>query len=200
MRFRPPLRVSVTRHEEKEHKLQAVPVAATSPVSSPAATSPTSRICCCRPVARQPGRQGHLGARDDIAAAGLGARLILAHVDRDPAPEDWGRDDPVHATRSAGRGTRAWSRPTSSWCSAPRPAGSATACGAIPPSATPTRACRGLRRGGRLRRRLLRAAVACEPAAGEPQGLARRRPGLRPDPVVDAASDASSEATVGTRH
>lgn len=91
MRFRPPLRVSVTRHEEKEQKLQGFlshHIARLRPGSD--AAHPSHLLLVARsldsPVVKAITTLGH-----DIAAAGLGARLILAHVDREPLPEDWGR-------------------------------------------------------------------------------------------------------------
>ena len=63
MRFRPPLRVSVTRHEEKEHKLQEFLVAAHRPTAARRrCRAPLASPARC-PLARQPGRQGHHRAR-----------------------------------------------------------------------------------------------------------------------------------------
>ena len=90
MRSRPPLSVSVTRHEEKEHKLREFILhhlgAAEESDGAPQA---------CLIVARSldsPVVKAITGLAEEIAAAGLSVRLILAHLDRDPFPEDWGRD------------------------------------------------------------------------------------------------------------
>jgi hypothetical protein len=91
MRSRPPLRVSVTRHEEKEHKLQEFLlhfISRLQPGRDPA--HPSHLLLVARSL-DSPVVKAVTALAKDIAAAGLGARLILAHVDREPAPEDWGR-------------------------------------------------------------------------------------------------------------
>jgi hypothetical protein len=91
MRFRPPLRVNVTRHEEKEHKLQEFLshyIARLRPGGD--AAHPSHLLLVARSL-DSPVVKAITALGDDIAAAGLGARLILAHVDREPLPEDWGR-------------------------------------------------------------------------------------------------------------
>ena len=91
MSFRPPLRVSVTRHEEKEQKLQqflSQHIAAPRPGGDSA--HPDHLLLVARSL-QSPVVKAITTLGDDIAAAGLGLRLILAHVDRDPLPEDWGR-------------------------------------------------------------------------------------------------------------
>jgi hypothetical protein len=102
MSLRPPLRVSVTRHEEKEQKLQqflALHIAASRPGSD--AARPTNLLLVARSL-QSPVVKAVSALGDDIAAAGLALRLILAHVDRDPLPEDWGRSIPfTHEIRWA---------------------------------------------------------------------------------------------------
>lgn len=91
MRLRPPLRVSVTRHEEKEQKLQEFlshHMARMRPGGD--AAHPTHLLLVARSL-DSPVVRAITMLSDDIAAAGLAARLILAHVDREPLPEDWGR-------------------------------------------------------------------------------------------------------------
>ena len=64
----------------------------TSPACSPAATSRHyPHLLLVARSLDSPVVKAITALGDDIAAAGLGARLILAHVDREPAPEDWGR-------------------------------------------------------------------------------------------------------------
>ena len=91
MRLRPPLRVNVTRHEEKEQKLQAFlsqHIARLRPGSD--AAHPTHLLLVARSL-ESPVVRAITALADDIAAAGLAVRLILAHADREPLPEDWGR-------------------------------------------------------------------------------------------------------------
>ena len=91
MRFRPPPRVSVTRHEEKEHKLQGFlshHIARLRPTGDP--SLPSHLLLVARSL-ESPVVKAVTALGDDIAAAGLGARLILAQVDREPLPQDWGR-------------------------------------------------------------------------------------------------------------
>jgi hypothetical protein len=91
MRFRPPLRVSVTRHEEKEQKLQAFlshHIARLRPGGD--AKHPSHLLLVARSL-DSPVAKAITSLADEIATAGLAARLILAHADREPLPEDWGR-------------------------------------------------------------------------------------------------------------
>jgi hypothetical protein len=91
MRSRPPLRVSVTRHEEKEHKLQeflSQHIARLRPGSD--AAHPAHFLLVARSL-ESPVVKAITTLGEDMATAGIGLRLILAHADRDPAPEDWGR-------------------------------------------------------------------------------------------------------------
>ena len=87
MRLRPPLRVTVTRHEEKEQKLQ--------------------EFVCQHLQGADGGNAGHLlivarslespvikalaGLSHEIAAAGRSARVILAYIDREAMAEEWAR-------------------------------------------------------------------------------------------------------------
>jgi hypothetical protein len=91
MRMRTPLRVNVTRHEEKEQKLQEFllqHVAAQHHCD--ASRRSTHLLVVARslesPVVRAIASLGH-----EIAAAGLAARIILAHIDRDALLDEWGR-------------------------------------------------------------------------------------------------------------
>ena len=91
MRMRTPLRVNVTRHEEKEQKLQeflSQHVAAQH--HGDASRRSTHLLVVARslesPVVRAIASLGH-----EIAAAGLAVRIILAHIDRDALLDEWGR-------------------------------------------------------------------------------------------------------------
>ena len=89
--MRTPLRVNVTRHEEKEQKLQEFllqHVAAQHHCD--ASRRSTHLLVVARslesPVVRAIASLGH-----EIAAAGLAVRIILAHIDRDALLDEWGR-------------------------------------------------------------------------------------------------------------
>ena len=91
MRLRPPLRVSVTRHEEKEQKLQEFiyqHLAVPTPGADAGAAFP---IMIIARSLDSPVVKAVAGLANEIAAAGLPARMILAQVDRDRLPEEWGR-------------------------------------------------------------------------------------------------------------
>lgn len=94
MRFRPPPGVSVTRHEEKEHKLQAFLAHHIANLRPGGDVAHYPHLLLIARSLESPVVKAMTALGDDIAAAGLGARLILAHVDRDPLPEDWGRAIP----------------------------------------------------------------------------------------------------------
>jgi hypothetical protein len=91
MRLRPPLRVSVTRHEEKEQKLQEFLSLhlARRPHCGDAAR--TTHLLIVARSLESPVVKAIAGLTDEVAGAGLGVRMILAHVDREPSPEDWAR-------------------------------------------------------------------------------------------------------------
>jgi hypothetical protein len=87
MRLRPPLRVTVTRHEEKEQKLQEFVCQHLQGVEGGDAG-------CLLVVARSlesPVVKAVAGLSHEIAAAGRSARMILAHIDREAIAEDWAR-------------------------------------------------------------------------------------------------------------
>jgi hypothetical protein len=89
MRFRPPLRVSVTRHDEKEQSLKEFlrhHIAAGQEENS----DPRSYDLLI--VARSlesPVIKAIAALADEIIAAGLSGRLILAQIDRDLNAADW---------------------------------------------------------------------------------------------------------------
>jgi hypothetical protein len=87
MRFRPPLRVGVTRHGEKEQKLKEFIRHHIGHTRDAAAATPQLMLVARSvdsPVVKAIG-----GLADRIAAAGLSVRLILAQLEPDGLPEDW---------------------------------------------------------------------------------------------------------------
>lgn len=96
MRVRPPLRVGVTRHDEKEHKLKEFVRHHLAPSEGGmAAVQDTLTV-----VARSPDSpviKALLGLAQEIDTAGLGLRVIFAHLDNESLPETWERDlGPLH--------------------------------------------------------------------------------------------------------
>jgi hypothetical protein len=91
MRLRPPLRVNVTRHEEKEQKLQDF---LSHHLARRAHGGDAAHVTHLLIVARSlesPVVRAVASLTEDIAGAGLSVRMILAQIDRGPLPEDWGR-------------------------------------------------------------------------------------------------------------
>src|SRR5688572_22847272 len=102
MRMRTPLRVNVTRHEEKEQKLQEFLL---QHVAAQHHCDASRRSTHLLVVARPPERPvvpaiaslGH-----ELAAAGLAVRMIVAHIDRDALLAEGGRGVALlHAIRWA---------------------------------------------------------------------------------------------------
>ena len=91
MRLRPPLRVSVTRHEEKEQKLQEFIYQHLAVPTAGAHAGPAFPIMIIARSLDSPVVKAVAGLANEIAAAGLPARMILAQVDRERLPEEWGR-------------------------------------------------------------------------------------------------------------
>ena len=94
MRLTPPLRVSVVRHEEKERKLQAFIAHHIACARSCSDAAPISNLLLVARSLESPVVKAIATLADDIAGAGLGVRLILAQVEREPLPEEWGRNRP----------------------------------------------------------------------------------------------------------
>ena len=90
MSVRPPLRVSVTRHEEKEQKLREF-VARHLSESDVGAGAQASQILIVARSLDSPVVRAITGLAEEISAASLSVRLILAHLDGEPQTEDWGR-------------------------------------------------------------------------------------------------------------
>ena len=91
MRLRPPLLVSVTRHEEKEHKLQEFICQHLSEFEHGGDTHPANPLLIVARSLASPLVRAVAGLTHEIAASGRSARMILAHIDGEPQPDDWGR-------------------------------------------------------------------------------------------------------------
>ena len=91
MRLRPPLRVSVTRHEEKEQKLQEFIFQHLAGAQHGVDASHATHLLIIARSLESPLVKAVAGLTNEITAAGLSARMILAQVDREPLPEEWGR-------------------------------------------------------------------------------------------------------------
>ena len=92
MRLRPPLRVNVTRHEEKEQKLQEF--LSQHLLRQPMQGSDGIRNSHLLIVARSlesPVVKAIASLTDEITGMGLAVRMILAYVEHGPHPEDWAR-------------------------------------------------------------------------------------------------------------
>src|SRR5262245_43001038 len=91
MRVRPPLRASVTRHDEKEQKLKEfVGRYLVAPTDGRVITNSVLML-----VARSidsPVVKALLALGPDISGAGLSIRLILAQLENDQLPDSWERD------------------------------------------------------------------------------------------------------------
>ena len=86
MRLRPPLRVSVTRHEEKEQKLQEFIFQHLAGAQHGGDASHATHLLIIARSLESPLVKAVAGLTNEITAAGLSARMILAQVDREPLP------------------------------------------------------------------------------------------------------------------
>jgi hypothetical protein len=91
MRLRPPLRVNVTRHEEKEQKLQEFLSQHLAAQRNGGDARRSTHLLLVARSLESPVVRVIASLANEIAAAGLGVRIILGHIDRDLLPEDWGR-------------------------------------------------------------------------------------------------------------
>lgn len=91
MRVRPPLRVSVTRHDEKEQKLKEFVRHHIVP-SADGTTSAQEMLMVVARSAESPVIKALFSLGQEISAAGLSLRIILAHLENDCLPESWERD------------------------------------------------------------------------------------------------------------
>lgn len=91
MRVRPPLRVTVTRHDEKEHKLADFVRQHLAAAQQGRAASYGVFMLVARSV-DSPLVRAMLGLASEISAVGVSLRLILAQVEHEQLPESWERD------------------------------------------------------------------------------------------------------------
>jgi hypothetical protein len=91
MRLRPPLLVSVTRHEDKEHKLQEFICQHLNGFEHGGGTHLTNHLLIVARSLTSPLVRAVVGLTHEIAASGRSARMILAHIEGEPQLEDWGR-------------------------------------------------------------------------------------------------------------
>jgi hypothetical protein len=91
MRLRPPLLVSVTRHEEKEQKLQEFICQHLQGLVTGGDTRRGNQLLIVARSLASPLVRAVAGLTHEIAASGRSARMILAHIDGEPQPADWGR-------------------------------------------------------------------------------------------------------------
>lgn len=91
MRVRPPHRVSVTRHDEKEQKLADFVRQHLAAMVEGRAASYGVFMLVARSV-ESPLVKAMLGLGAEISAAGISLRLILAQVEHDHLPGSWERD------------------------------------------------------------------------------------------------------------
>ena len=91
MRLRPPLRVSVTRHEEKEQKLQEFICQHLAPARHGGDSGNATPLLIIARSLQSPVVKAVAGLSHEIVIAGLSARMILAQVDRELSPQEWGR-------------------------------------------------------------------------------------------------------------
>ena len=106
MRLRPPLRVSVTRHEEKEQKLQEFSSSTLPALQHGGDASHATHLLIIARSLESPLVKAVTGLTTRSPLPACRRALILAQVDREPLPEEWGRGIPSR-TRSAGPSTRA---------------------------------------------------------------------------------------------
>src|SRR5262245_63570305 len=90
MRLRPPLLVSVTRHEEKEYKLQEFICQHLQGLEHAGDTHRGNHLMIVARSLGSPLVRAVVGLTHEIAASGRSARMILAHIDGEPQPDDWG--------------------------------------------------------------------------------------------------------------
>jgi hypothetical protein len=91
MRLRPPLRVSVTRHEEKEQKLQEFLAYHLARQSQGGDASRMTHLLVVARSLESPVVKAIAGLSHEIAGTGISVRMILAYADHGPQPEDWDR-------------------------------------------------------------------------------------------------------------
>src|SRR5262245_51290295 len=89
MRFRPPLRVSVTRHGDKEQKLREFIIQHIATTNDLGGAGRFSQIQVVARSMDSPVVKAIAGLAREIAAAGVAVRMILAHADHDTFADPW---------------------------------------------------------------------------------------------------------------
>jgi hypothetical protein len=92
MRFQAPLRVSVTRHGDKEQKLKDFILAYLSNARTCAGQDRLTHLQLVARSADSPVVRAITGLMVDIATAGFGVRMILSQLDPEAPPEGWCND------------------------------------------------------------------------------------------------------------
>jgi hypothetical protein len=88
MRFQAPLRVSVSRHGDKEQKLKDFILHSIAQPPS-CAGQPLANLLVVARSLESPIVKAITALMADIASAGFGVRMILAHIDQEILPEGW---------------------------------------------------------------------------------------------------------------
>jgi hypothetical protein len=102
MPVRPPLRASVSRHAEKERNIKQFVVRHITGHASDAGNGHPFDLQIVARSLGSPLIKAITSLGDDIAAAGLSVRVILAQLDRELNPETWARSVPfAHEIRWA---------------------------------------------------------------------------------------------------
>lgn len=91
MPVRPPLRVSVTRHDEKEQKLREFVKHHITSAAVPTSAAQSMLMVVAR-SAESPVVKALAGLAPEIQSAGYALRIIFAHLDHDALPDTWDRD------------------------------------------------------------------------------------------------------------
>jgi hypothetical protein len=89
MRFRPPLRVSVTRHGDKEQKLRDFVFQHLAAADDRVAAGRPSQIQVVARSLGSPVVRAIVGLAREIAGAGVSVRMILAHADHETFGDAW---------------------------------------------------------------------------------------------------------------
>jgi hypothetical protein len=87
MRSRPQLRLTITRHEGKEQKLKEFILDHLADPSGEHAVHRTDALLVVARSIESPVVAAIAGIAKDVAAAGMGVRLILAQMDPESLPE-----------------------------------------------------------------------------------------------------------------
>ncbi|MET0651807.1 MAG: hypothetical protein ABWY63_04765 [Hyphomicrobiaceae bacterium] len=89
MRFRPPLRVSVTRHGDKEQKLKEFIVQHVAAADDIGEAARFSQIQVVARSLESPVVRAIVGLARDLGESGISVRMILAHADHDTFGDAW---------------------------------------------------------------------------------------------------------------